>query len=43
MSKDDNWAGKGFGKRNEESAPEPKPEPDKFTDDPLDPDRWVWE
>lgn len=33
---DKNWAGKGFGKLNEESAPESKPEPD-------DPEAWVWE
>jgi hypothetical protein len=32
---DDNWAGKGFGKRNEESKPEPKP-------DEEDPEAWVW-
>jgi len=40
MAKDDkDWAGKGFGKRNEESAPEPKPEPKP---DPND-ESWVWE
>lgn len=42
---EENWAGKGFSKRNSESAPEPKPklqvvpkpEPKK------DPEDWIWE
>jgi hypothetical protein len=36
VSKDDNWAGKGFTERNEESAPEPKPKPEP------DEEEWVW-
>lgn len=41
MSKDEdeNWAGKGFSKRNEESAPEPKPKPEPEADE----EGWVWE
>jgi hypothetical protein len=34
--KDKDWAGKGFSKRNQESAP-PPPEPAKDDDD-----EWVW-
>jgi len=33
---DENWAGKGFSKRNEESAPETQ-------DGQDDDERWVWE
>jgi len=32
---DENWAGQGFSKRNEESAPEPGQDDD-------DPEGWVW-
>jgi hypothetical protein len=35
VSDDKNWAGKGFSKRNEESAPEPDPETE-------DPEEWAW-
>jgi hypothetical protein len=42
---DKNWAGKGFGKRNEESAPLPKPlavSPPKPQPEP-DEDDWIFE
>lgn len=37
MSDDKNWAGKGFTKRNEESAPEPAQSPEE-----EDEEEWVW-
>jgi hypothetical protein len=49
---DDNWAGKGFNRRNEESAPEPEPKLRVVKDKPLrskpevragdDGDEWIW-
>lgn len=37
MSDDKNWAGKGFTKRNKESAPEPPQSPEE-----EDEEEWVW-
>lgn len=32
-NEDENWAGKGFSRRNEESAPEPKGKPEEDEED----------